>query len=165
MVSAALTRDPILHYLPRQVKSYSLSFHVTDIKRFFERNKLVYNIFKGVLLQNTWACQQHKYLKHRSREPVANKKMTLGQVVPNFTGQVVSSKILRIFKRKLSVTSCSVPWSKWPWDTKKCRNKLTLSSGTLMFRLKEKFSVFRNFFDQWNFSIDDFTFLHCSALE
>ena len=31
---------------------------------------------------------------------------------------------------------------------KTCRNKLTLSSGTLMFRLKEKFSVFRNFFDQ-----------------
>ena len=32
------------------------------------------------------------------REPVASKKMTLGQVVPNFTGQVVSSKILRIFR-------------------------------------------------------------------
>ena len=31
---------------------------------------------------------------------------------------------------------------------KTCRNKLTLSSGTLMFRLKDKFSVFRNFFDQ-----------------
>ena len=29
-----------------------------------------------------------------------------------------------------------------------------------MFRLKEKFSVFRNFSDQWNFSIED-----CSALE
>ena len=31
---------------------------------------------------------------------------------------------------------------------KTCRNKLTLSSVTLMFRLKEKISVFRNFFDQ-----------------
>ena len=48
---------------------------------------------------------------------------------------------------------------------KTCRNKFTLSSGTLMFRLKEKFSVFRNFFDQWNFSIEDCTFLHCRALE
>ena len=52
------------------------------------------------------------------------------------------------------------------FKTKKtCRNKLTLLSGTLMFRLKEKFSVFRNFFDQWNFSIEDYTFLHYSALE
>ena len=46
-----------------------------------------------------------------------------------------------------------------------CRNKLTLSSDTLMFRLKEKFSVFRNFFDPWNFSIKDCTFLYCSAVE
>ena len=48
---------------------------------------------------------------------------------------------------------------------KTCRNKLTLLSDTLMFRPKEKFSVFRNFFDQWNFSIEGSTFLHCSALE
>ena len=88
---------------------------------------------KGVLLLNTWASQQHKYLKHGGREPVANKKMTLGQVVPNFIGQVVSSKIF------------SVPLSR---HKKTCRNKLTLSGGTLMFRLKEKLSFFRNFFDQ-----------------
>ena len=37
---------------------------------------------------------------------------------------------------------------------KTCRNKLTLSSGTLMFRLKEKFSGFPNFFDQWKFCIE-----------
>ena len=42
---------------------------------------------------------------------------------------------------------------------------LTLSSGTLMFRLKDKFSVFRNIFDQWKFSIEDCTFLHRKALE
>ena len=48
---------------------------------------------------------------------------------------------------------------------KTCRNELTLSSGTLMFRSKEKFSVFHIFFDQWNFSIEDCTFAHCSALE
>ena len=53
---------------------------------------------EGVLLPNTWASQQHKYLKHGGREPVASKKMTLGQVVSNFTGQVVSSKILRFFR-------------------------------------------------------------------
>ena len=40
---------------------------------------------------------------------------------------------------------------------------MTLSSGILMFGLKEKFSVFRNFFLLWNFSIEDCTFLHCSA--
>ena len=46
-----------------------------------------------------------------------------------------------------------------------CRNKLTFSSVTVMFRLKEKVSVFHNFFDQCNFSIEDCSFLHCSALE
>ena len=113
-----------------------------------------YIILKGVLLPNTWAGQQHKYLKHDGREPVTSKKMTLGQVVPNFTGQVVNSKILRIFRWKLCVTLCSVPLSKWPSDTKKtCRNKLTLSNDTLMFRFLKKISFFRNFFDRWNFSI------------
>ena len=57
-----------------------------------------YIILIGVLLPNTWASQRHEYLKHGGREPVAGKKMTLGQVVPSSTGQVVSSKILRIFK-------------------------------------------------------------------
>ena len=42
MASSALTKDRVLHYLPRQVKFYSLSFHVIDIKRLFQRNKLVY---------------------------------------------------------------------------------------------------------------------------
>ena len=42
MASAALTRDRFLHYLPRQVKFYSLSFDVTDIKRLFQRNELLY---------------------------------------------------------------------------------------------------------------------------
>ena len=51
-----------------------------------------------VLLLNTWASQQHKYIKHGGCEPGASKKTTLGQVVPNFTWQVVSSKILRIFR-------------------------------------------------------------------
>ena len=40
-----------------------------------------------------------------------------------------------------------------------------LSSGTLMLRLKEKFSVFQNFFDHSNSAIEDCTFLHCSTLE
>ena len=48
---------------------------------------------------------------------------------------------------------------------KKCSNKLMLSSGILMFRVKENFSVFHNFFDYGNFSIGDCTFLHWSALE
>ena len=87
MASAALTRNRVLHYLPRQVKFYSLCFHVIDIKRFFQRNKLLYCL-ERCLFANTWASQQQKHLKHGSREPVAIKNMTLGQVVPNFTGQV-----------------------------------------------------------------------------
>ena len=95
MASAALTRDRVLHYLPRQVKFYSLSFHVIDIKRRFQR---CYIIFKDVLLPNICASLQNKYLKHGGSEPVSSKKIMLGQVVPNFTGQVVNSKILRIFR-------------------------------------------------------------------
>ena len=97
MVSAALTRDRVLHYLPRQIKCYSLSFHVINIKRRFQRNRLLF-ILKGGLLPNKQGSQLHKYIKHGGREPIASKKMTLGQVFPNFTGQVVSSKILRIFR-------------------------------------------------------------------
>ena len=36
------TRDRVLHYLPRQVKFDSLSCHVIEIKRLFQRNKLLY---------------------------------------------------------------------------------------------------------------------------
>ena len=42
MASVALTGDRVLHYLPRQVKFHSLSFHIIDIKRLFQRNKLLY---------------------------------------------------------------------------------------------------------------------------
>ena len=86
-----------------------------------------YIILKGIVLLNTWASQQHKYLKHGGREPVASKKMTLGQVVSNFTGQVVSSKILRIFRWKLWVTLCSVPLSKWHKKHKKHKKHVEIS--------------------------------------
>ena len=42
MALAALARDRVLHYLPRQVKFYSLSFYVVDIKCLFKRNKLLH---------------------------------------------------------------------------------------------------------------------------
>ena len=87
--------DRVLHYLPRQVKFYSSSFHVIDISVFFNAIDC-YIILKGVLLQNTWGNQQHKYLKRGGREPVASKKMTLGQVVPNFTGQNIANFHMKI---------------------------------------------------------------------
>ena len=43
-----------------------------------------YTISKSVF--NTWAGQQYQYLKHGGDNPVANKKMTLGQFVTNFRG-------------------------------------------------------------------------------
>ena len=70
----------------------------TSSLKKFEKEKCPKAGYLPLLLPNTWASQEHKYLKHDDREPVAIKKMTLGQVVPNFTGQVVSSKILRIFR-------------------------------------------------------------------
>ena len=44
IASTALTRNRALHYLPRQVKLYPLSCHVIDIKRLFQRNKLLYHL-------------------------------------------------------------------------------------------------------------------------
>ena len=35
IASAALTRDRVLHFLPRKKKFYSLNFHVIDIKQLF----------------------------------------------------------------------------------------------------------------------------------
>ena len=89
MASAALTRDRILHYLPRQVKFYPVSFHVIDIKRLFQRNKLLYYLKRGPFNEYV-GSQQHKYLKNCGREAVASKKVPLGQVV--------TSKILRILR-------------------------------------------------------------------
>ena len=66
MAPAALTRDRVLHHVPRQIKFYSLSFHVIDIKRLFQRNKMLYYL-ERCPLTNTWASQQHKYLKHGHR--------------------------------------------------------------------------------------------------
>ena len=48
-------------------------------------------MLKSVFLSNTRAGQQYQYLKHGGDNPVANKTMTLGQVVINFTGQDVAS--------------------------------------------------------------------------
>ena len=87
MASAALTRDRVRHYLPRRVKFDSLSF-----RAFFNAINC-YIILMGVLLPDAWASQEHKYLKHGGRDPVASKKIMLGQVV--------SFKILRIFRCKL----------------------------------------------------------------
>ena len=43
IASAALTRDRVLHFLPRKTKFYSLNFHVIrDIKHLFQCNKLLY---------------------------------------------------------------------------------------------------------------------------
>ena len=39
-----LTRHRVLHYLSRRVKFYFLSFHVIDIKRLFQCNKLLYDL-------------------------------------------------------------------------------------------------------------------------
>ena len=69
---------------------YSLNFHVIDIKHLFHAIDC-YIILESVFLSNTWAGQQYQYLKHGGDNPVAIKKITVGQVVTNFTGQVVAS--------------------------------------------------------------------------
>ena len=42
IASAALTRDRGLHFLPRKKKIYSLNFHVINIERLFQCNRLLY---------------------------------------------------------------------------------------------------------------------------
>ena len=113
-ISSLDQRSSFIHYLSRQVKFYSLSFHMIGIKRLFQRNKLLCYLERCPFTEYVGYSQQHKYLKHGGREPVASKEMMLGQVVPNGTGQVVSSKILRIFRWKLWLILCSVPLSKCP---------------------------------------------------
>ena len=133
MASAALTRDRVLHYLPRQVKFYSLS----------------YVILKSVLLPNAWASQQHRYLKRGGREPVASKKNDAEASCPKFHRASCQLQNIANFQMKIvsNFMYCSVV--KMTLRHKKtCRNKLTLSSGTVVFRLKEKISIFRNCFDQ-----------------
>ena len=50
MASAALTRDRVLQYLARQVKVYSISFHVIDIKRLFQRTRTEFS--REILYRN-----------------------------------------------------------------------------------------------------------------
>ena len=89
-LTRALTRDRVLHFIQRKKKFYSLHFHVIYIKHFFQC-KDCYIILKSIFLRNTWDGQQYQYLKHGDNNPVANKKITLGQVVTNFTWQVVTN--------------------------------------------------------------------------
>ena len=156
----ASTRDRILHYLPRQVKFYSLSFHVIDIKRLFRRNKLlllswkvsfyrIRGLVNNINISNMVAVSLLQLNNDAGAScPKLHRTSCQLQNIANFQVKNVSNFM-----------ECSI--DKMTLKHKKtCRNKLTLSSGTLMFRLKDKFSVFPNFFDEWNFFIEDCTFLH-----
>ena len=70
-----------------------------------------YIILKGVLLPNTWASQQHKYLKHGGREPFASKKNDAGASCPKFHRTSCQLQNIANFHMKI-VTLCSVPLSK-----------------------------------------------------
>ena len=79
---------------------------------------------KGVLLPETWASQQHKYLKYSGCEPIASKKMTLGQVVPNFTGQALGgeqnlewSNVERPIFRNFKVTNIKIAKDEFDYFT------------------------------------------------
>ena len=70
MASAVLTRDQVLHYLPRHIKFYSLSFHVTDIKRLFQRAFLsvfyrICGLVNGINLSNMVAVSLLQVKKWR----------------------------------------------------------------------------------------------------
>ena len=106
IASAALTRDRVLHFLPQKKKCYSLNLYVIDIKHPFQCNRLLY-ILKSVFLPNTWSGQQYQYLKHGGDNPVANRTITLGQVVTNFTAQVVTSCVYVVCARVCVCVCCN----------------------------------------------------------
>ena len=74
IATAALTIDRVLHFLLQTLQFYCLSCHAIDSKRLFQRNIDCYIILKNVLLPNTSASQQYKYLKNGGREPISSKK-------------------------------------------------------------------------------------------
>ena len=55
-------------------------------------------MLKGVLLPNTWVSHQHKYRKYGGCEPVASKKITLGQVVP----EKIAQKEMYLLKKPIA---------------------------------------------------------------
>ena len=58
-----------------------------------------------------WASQQHKYLKHGGREPVASEKNDAGARCPEFHRASCQLQNIADFQMKI-VTLCSVPLSK-----------------------------------------------------
>ena len=84
MALAALTRDRVLHYLPRQVKFYSLSFRVIDIKRLFQRHKLLYYLGRYLLTEDGGLVNDINISKHGGRERVSSKKNDAGASCPKF---------------------------------------------------------------------------------
>ena len=93
IASAALTRDRVLHLLSRKKKFYSPNFHVIDIKHLFQCNRLLYYLKECFFTYNRWAGQKYQYLKDSGDNPIANKKITLGQVVTNFTGKNIINRV------------------------------------------------------------------------
>ena len=75
------------------------------LEHFFQCNRLLYYL-KECFLPNTWAGQQYQYLNHGGDNPVANKKTRLGQVVTNFTGQVVTSCVCVCVRARARVCVC-----------------------------------------------------------
>ena len=52
---ARSARDRVLHFLPREVKFYSFSFHVIDLfpfQRLFQPNRLLYYLEQGTFTEH-----------------------------------------------------------------------------------------------------------------
>ena len=95
-------------------------------------------------LPNTWGDLQYQYLKHGGDNPVANEKMTLGQVVTNFTGQVVASFVSVCVCVCARVRVCvTTPYSYTPYSTG--------NYARVCLHLKKMFEFFLIFSTEKNF--------------
>ena len=98
MASTALTRDKVLHYLPRRVKFYFLSFHVIDIKRLFQRNKLLYYL-EGCPCEGQNFEQRNIERTIFRNFKIANIKITKDELFDSFI-----IEFIYLFKKKYFTT-------------------------------------------------------------
>ena len=124
---------------------------LAQFSRIFQCNKALYYL-KKCFSPNTWDGQQYEYLKHDG-DNVANKKMTLGQVVTNCTRTHAHTHT----RARVCVCVCYKTIVVYTiHDRKLC---------TYMFILKENVWVFSNIFDRKKFSAERCAFLYGSALD
>ena len=88
---ASYSRRFKLNFKPKKNDFIKNLHWCCPLSAFFKAINCYINL-KGVLLPNAWASQQHTYLKHGGREPVASKKWRWGKLSQISQGKLTASK-------------------------------------------------------------------------